>query len=62
MVNITSCSEVEEKTNEEGASKENCLGETDKTVAALKAMPACLNWGRIFNLSNETRQHMVFAL
>ena len=25
-------------------------------------MPICLNWGQIFSLPNETRQHMVIAL
>ena len=61
-INMTSCSEVEEKTDKEGASKENCSGETNKTVPALKAMPICLNWGHIFSLPNETHQHMIVAL
>ena len=43
MVNMTLCSEVEEEMNEEGSSKENCLGETDNTVATLEAMPIDLN-------------------
>ena len=59
MVNMISCSELEEETYEEGASKENCSGETDKIVTAIEAMPICLNWGHIFSLPNETRQHMV---
>jgi len=53
---------LEEETNEQGASKENCLGEMNKTVAALEAMPICLNWGQIFSLPNKTRQHVVIAL
>jgi len=43
MVNMTSCSELEEETNKEGISKEDCSRETDKLVAALEAMPICLN-------------------
>jgi len=62
MVIMTSCSELEEEIDEEGASKENCLGETDKLVVAQEAMPICLNWGKIFSLLNETRQHMVIVL
>jgi len=58
---MTSCSELEEETDEEGVSKENCSGETDKIVVALEAMPICLNWRQIFSLPNETRQHMVIA-
>jgi len=42
-VNMRSCSELEEETDEEGVSMENCSGETDKTVAALDAMLICLN-------------------
>ena len=36
-VNMTSCSELKEETNE-GVNKENCSRDTDKTVAALEAM------------------------
>jgi len=36
---MTSCSEVEEETDEEGSSEENYSGETNKTVAALEATP-----------------------
>jgi len=61
-VNMTLCSDLEEETDEEGVSKENCSGETDKTMAALEAMPMCLNWRQIFSLSNEMCQHMVIAL
>jgi len=42
-VNITSRSELEEQSDEEGVSKENCSGEIDKIVAASEAMPVCLN-------------------
>jgi len=59
---VTSYLELEEETNEEAVSKENCSKETDKTVAALEAMPVCLNWGQVFSLPNETCQHMVIAL
>jgi len=59
MVNMTSCCEVEEDTDQEGGNKENCSGETDKTVVALEVMA---NWGHIFSLPDETRQHMVVAL
>jgi len=41
---MTSCSELAEETDEDGVNKEYCLGETDKTVAALVAMPIVLNW------------------
>jgi len=41
MVNMTSCSELEEETDEEGATEENFLTETDKAVATLEAMPIC---------------------
>ena len=54
-VNITSSSKLEEETDVEGASKENCSAEMDKTVAALAAMPIHLNLGHIFSLPNETR-------
>jgi len=59
---MTSSSEMEEETDDEGASKKNCVGEADKTMTALEAMPICLNWGHIFSLPNETRQHMVVTL
>jgi len=42
-VNMTSCSKVEEEMDEEGGSKKNYLGETDKTMVALGAMPIHLN-------------------
>jgi len=42
-VEMTSCSELEEETGEEGAGKENYLRETNETIAALEAMPICLN-------------------
>jgi len=61
-VNVSSCSEVEEETYKDGGSKENCSAETDQTVAALKAMPICLNWGNMFSLPNMAHQHMVVAL
>ena len=44
-INMTSCSELEKETYEKHVSNENCSGEIDKTMAALKAMPICLNWG-----------------
>ena len=62
MVNVPSCSELEDETNEEGISKGNCSEQMNKAVAALKAMLICLNWGEIFSLPNETHQHMVIAL
>jgi len=34
-VNMTSCFKVEEETDEESGSNENCSGETSTTVAAL---------------------------
>jgi len=61
-VNMTSCSELEEETNEESDSKENCSEEIDKTMASLEAMPKGLNWGRLFSFPSETHQHMVIAL
>jgi len=61
-VNMTSCFELEEEIDEEGANKETCLGEIDRTVATLEAMLICLNWGQIFSCPNETYQHMVIAL
>jgi len=61
-VNLTSCSELEEETGEEGVSKENCSGVTDKTVATLKDMPICLSWGQTFSFPNEMRQQMVMSL
>ena len=62
MINMISCFELEEETDEEGASKENCSGKTNKTMPTLEVMPICLNWGQIFSLPNMTRQHMVIAL
>jgi len=56
---MTSSFEVEGESNER---QENSLGEIDKTLATLEAIPAHLNWGQIFNLPNETHQHMVIAL
>jgi len=61
-VNMTSCSEVEEETNDEDCRQENSPGETDKTLATLEAMPIRLNWGQIFSFPNKTRQHMIAAL
>jgi len=61
-INIASCSEVEDDTDEEGVGKENYSGETNKTVATLEAMPMRLNLGHIFSLSNDTCKHMVVAL
>jgi len=51
-----------EETDEEDDRQENSPGETDKTLAAPKAIPMHLNWGQIFSLPDETRQHMVAAL
>jgi len=51
---MASRSKVEEEIDEEGGSKANCSGETDKTMAALKAIPIRLNWGHIFSLLNKT--------
>jgi len=62
MINITSCSEVEAETDEEGTRKKDFLRETDKTMAALEPIPIRLNWGHIFSLPNETCQHMEVAL
>jgi len=59
---MTSCSEVEEETDEEGDSKENCSGETEKTVATLEAMPIRLNWRKIFSLPNKKHEYMVVVL
>ena len=58
-VNMTSCFEVEEVSDER---HENSLCEINKTLAALEAIPVCLNWGQIFSLPNETCQHMLTAL
>jgi len=60
-VNMTSYSKVEE-TDEEGGNRENFLGKRDKTMAALEAMPMCLNWGKIFSIPDKSCQHMVVAL
>ena len=54
--------EVKEDIDEEGGNKKNCSGETDKTLAALDVIPMRMNWGHIFSLPNEMRQHMVAAL
>jgi len=59
---MTSCSELDEEIDEEGVSMENYSKETDKTVTTPEAMPICLNWGQIFSLPSETRQHLVIAL
>jgi len=45
VVNMALCSEVEEETDEENGRQKNSSGETDKTVAALEAMPMRLNCG-----------------
>jgi len=39
MVNLTSCSEVEEERYEEDDRLENSLGEADNTFIALEALP-----------------------
>ena len=52
---MTLCSELEEVTYEEDGKQENSLGETDKTVATLEAIPICLNWGQILSPPRETR-------
>ena len=54
VVNMTSCSKVEEETDEEGGSKENCSGEENRIVASLEAIPKSLNLGHIFSLLNKT--------
>jgi len=36
MVNMTLCFELEEQTDEEGASNENCSGELDKSLVYYK--------------------------
>ena len=46
VVKMTSCSEVEEEAGEEDGRRENSLGETDKTMAALETMPMHLNWDK----------------
>jgi len=61
-VNMTSCSEVKEEADEEDGRQENSSVEMDRTMDALKALPICLNWGKIFSLPDETHQHMVIAL
>jgi len=43
IVNMTSCSEVEEEKDEEDGTLVNSSGEMDKILAALKAMPVYLN-------------------
>jgi len=53
IVNMTSYFEVEEETDEEGGSKDNCPGKTNMTVAALEAMPKRLNLLHIFSLLNS---------
>ena len=59
---MTSCFEVEEESNEENGKHENSLGELNKTLAALEAIPVGLNWEQICSLPDKTRQHMVTAL
>ena len=59
LVNMTSCFKVEEESDER---QENSLGEIDKILVALEAIPMHLDWGQIFSLPNEMRQHMVTAL
>jgi len=56
---MTSCFEVEEESNKR---QENSLGKIDKTLAALEAIPVCLNWGQIFSLPNKRCRHMVTTL
>jgi len=51
-VNMTSCFEVEEESDER---HENSLGEIEKTLAALEAILVHLNWEQIFNLPNKMR-------
>ena len=56
---MTSCFEVKEESDKR---QENSLGEIDKTLATLEAIPVRLNWGQIFSPPNEMHQHMVTAL
>jgi len=42
-INMTSCSKLEEETDEEGVNKENCSREIDKTATTQEAMPVCFN-------------------
>jgi len=60
-VNMTSCSDLKEGTDEEDEKSEKSPGETEKTLAALVVIPIYLKWGQIFSLLGETRQHMVAA-
>jgi len=56
---MTLCFEVKEESDKR---QESSLGEINKTLAILEAIPICLNWGQIFSLPNEARQHMVTPL
>jgi len=62
MVNMTSCFELEEDIDEEDGSKENSLGEMNKTMVALEAIPVHLNWGQIFRFPNKTCQYNIVVL
>jgi len=52
---VTLCSEVEEATDKEDNRQDNSTEDTDKTLAALKALLVRLNCGQIFSLPDETR-------
>ena len=45
IVNMISCSEVEEEIGEEDGRQENSLEQTSKTLVALEAISMRLNWG-----------------
>ena len=62
VVNMTSCSEVEDDASKEDGRQENSSMEIDKTLATLEAILMHRHWGQIFCLFDETCQHMVTAL
>ena len=47
---MTSCSKVEEETDEEDDKQESFIREADKTLATLEALPMHLNWEKILSL------------
>jgi len=50
-IDMILCSEVKEETDDDDVRQVNSPGDMDKTLAALEAIPKCLNWGQIFSLS-----------
>jgi len=59
---MTSCYELEDKEDEKEEKLVEPPKDDDKTPAISETLPICRDWGQIFNLPKEARQHVIAAL